>query len=244
MEDDATEERGDRLTRSAFWASAAFYVLVAFEFIYMATPFAAYVYSAYVPGLNLVGDSPTASWLVSFFLPHIVAQTTSPLVNMHKAVGAVLAIAGLCGFAVGAFQIYSNKLQKREMVRGGIYRWIRHPQYLALMIAGFGLMILWPRFLVLFGFVTVVFAYVLLARSEERLCSRQFTGYAEYAQGTGMFLPRTLEAPFRLFPTLRSKIFRIVIWILLYLAALVLAAFAGGAVQTHTVDHLYPPFPR
>ncbi len=47
MEDDATEERGDRLTRSAFWASAAFYVLVAFEFIYMATPFAAYVYSAY-----------------------------------------------------------------------------------------------------------------------------------------------------------------------------------------------------
>ncbi len=100
MEDDATEERGDRLTRSAFWASAAFYVLVAFEFIYMATPFAAYVYSAYVPGLNLVGDSPTASWLVSFFLPHIVAQTTSPLVNMHKAVGAVLAIAGLCGLSM------------------------------------------------------------------------------------------------------------------------------------------------
>lgn len=239
MEDHAGGKGSDTLTRSAFWVSAAFYALVAFEFVYMASPFAAYFYSVYGPGLDVLGDSHTASWLISFFLPHIVAQTTSPFVNVHKIAGAVLTVAGVGGFAVGAYQIYANKLRRGEMVQGGIYRWIRHPQYLALMIASFGLLLLWPRFLVLFGFATVVFVYILLARSEEHLCTRQFTGYADYMQRTGMFLPRAMEAPFRLVPMPSTGIWRAFTWIFLYLTALGMAAVAGRAVQSHSIDSLY-----
>ena len=180
MKDRTKKTRDDSLTKGAFWASAAFYALVALEFFYMASPFAAYFYSAYGPGLDFLGESHLASWLVGFFLPHIVAQTASPLVDAHNFVGAILTIAGLAGFAVGAFQVYAAKLRKGEMVAGGIYRWIRHPQYLALMVAGFGMLLIWPRFLVLFGFVTVVFVYLLLARSEERQCAHKFDGYADY----------------------------------------------------------------
>jgi hypothetical protein len=39
-------------TRSAFWASAAFYGLIAFEFFYMFSPFAVYLYGVYGPGLK------------------------------------------------------------------------------------------------------------------------------------------------------------------------------------------------
>ena len=54
------------------------------------------------------------------------------------------------------------------------------------MIASFGMLLIWPRFLVLFGFVTVVFVYARLARTEENLCANQYQGYREYAAKTGM----------------------------------------------------------
>ncbi len=159
------KNNGNTLTKGASWASTVFYAFVAFEFFYMASPFAVYFYSVYGPGLDLLDDSGTSSWLISFFLPHIVAQTTSPLVDADKIVGAILTVAGICAFVIGAYQIYANKLRKGEEIQGGIYRLIRHPQYLALIVASFGMMLIWPRFLVLFGFVTVSFVYFLLARS-------------------------------------------------------------------------------
>lgn len=239
MKNRIDRNKSNTLTKGTFWASIMFYVLVAFEFFYMASPFAAYFYSIYGPGLNLLGDSQTANWLISFFLPHIVAQTTSPLVNLHNLAGAFLAISGICGFAIGAYQIYANKLRKGEMIQGGIYRWIRHPQYLALMVASFGMLLLWPRFLVLFGFITVMFAYIFLARAEERLCTHLFSGYAEYAQRTGMFLPRIMEMPFRLVSLPDSRLWRAIAWIFLYITVLGMATVAARVVQAHAIDSLY-----
>ena len=230
--------RGHRLAKGTSWAGAAFYLLVAFEFFYMVSPFAAYLYAAYGPGLGWLASSRTASWLVGFFLPHIVEQTTSPLVNASETVGAVLFVGGTVGFAVGAVQIYAGKLRREGNVQGGVYRWVRHPQYLALMVASFGMMLIWPRFLVLLGFVTVVFAYVALARAEERRCVRQFPAYAAYKRRTGMFLPRPLEAPFRLVRP-RGRVLRAGAWGLGYAAALAMAALVGGAVHSHAVDSLY-----
>ncbi len=238
MKDRTEETRDASLTKGAFWASAAFYALVALEFFYMASPFAAYFYSVYGPGLDVLGESRLASWLVGFFLPHIVAQTYSPLVDAHNVVGAILTIAGIAGFAVGAYQVYAAKLRRGEMVSGGIYRWIRHPQYLALMVASFGMLLLWPRFLVLFGFVTVVFVYLLLARSEERQCAHKFDGYADYMQRTGMFLPRVVEAPFRLIAMPRPGLWRALAWLLCYLATLAIAVVAARAVQSHAIGSL------
>lgn len=42
---------GTLQARRALWASSVFYVLIAFEFFYMASPFAAYFYAVYGPGL-------------------------------------------------------------------------------------------------------------------------------------------------------------------------------------------------
>ncbi|MCP4314885.1 MAG: isoprenylcysteine carboxylmethyltransferase family protein [Hyphomicrobiales bacterium] len=243
MTNDVRSQKSDgKLEKGVFWASAAFYALIAFEFFYMASPFAAYFYGVYGPGLGLLGDSPTGSWLVSFFLPHIVAQTSSPLINSHTIFGGTFAIIGLGGFLVGARQIYGNKLRKGQAVDGGVYRWIRHPQYLSLMVASFGMLLIWPRFLVLFGFVTLVFVYVLLARSEERLCLRQYPGYAGFMKKTGMFLPRIMETPFRLLPKPISATARTAIWIGFYVTTLGLAALAGQSVQSHAIDSLYADY--
>lgn len=173
-----------------FWTAGAFYALIAFEFFYMASPFAAYFYSVYGPGMDWLQRLPLADWTLWFFLPHVVADTRSALINTAEGVGLGLFFGGLAAFAIGAFQVYRAKLTGVGAVTGGIYRHIRHPQYTALILASLGMLLIWPRFLVLFSTAFVILAYVLLARSEERACLRAFPDYAEYMERTGMFFPR------------------------------------------------------
>lgn len=181
-------------TRATFWALAAFYGLVAFEFFYMASPFALYLYGAYLPGLRALTAIPGAEWLAAFFLPHYVTATSSALVRVHEALGTGLFVLGLVGFAAAAGQVYTAKLARKGAVLGGIYRLVRHPQYAALTVSGVGMLLLWPRFLVLVMFVTMLFAYVGLARLEERECAAKFGApYVAYCRRTGGFVPRPLE---------------------------------------------------
>jgi protein-S-isoprenylcysteine O-methyltransferase Ste14 len=236
---DTPRKRSLWWTRGVSWTSAAFYLLVAFEFFYMVSPFAAYLYAVYGPGLDWLAGNAAANWLICFFLPHVVARTTSPLVNAAAIVGSVLFVVGIVAFLVGAVQIYSSKLLRKGSVQGGVYRWIRHPQYLALLTASLGMVLVWPRFLVLFGFVTVVFAYVALARAEERACARQFPDYEAYMERTGMFVPYPLESPFRRLPRARSVGFRIALWVSSYVVALGVTALIGLAAQSHAVNSLY-----
>lgn len=177
-------------TRGAVWAALAFYCLIAFEFVYMASPFALYFYSAYRPGLNGLAALPGVAWLSTFFLPHIVVDTRSALIDAHNLAGGLLFGGGLLAFGVCAGQVYFNKLARRGAVLGGLYRYIRHPQYAAFLVSSFGMLLLWPRFLALILLVTVGFVYYFLARVEESECEQKFgPAYVDYKNRTGMFLP-------------------------------------------------------
>ena len=144
----------------------------------------------YAPGLNWLNNNPLLAWLSSFFLPHIVVETASPLVNLHNIVGGVLAAGGLLAFCVGASQVYYHKLARKGAVTGGIYNFIRHPQYAALIVSGFGMLLLWPRHMALIMFVAMLFVYYFLARVEERECEEKFgPSYMDYKNKTHMFLP-------------------------------------------------------
>ncbi len=138
----STQTKKNTATKRTFWAVAIFYMLIAFEFFYMASPFAIYFYSIYGPGLNFVNDNPALAWLSTVFLPHIVVETSSVLVNFHNVIGAALATVGSLAFCVGAGQVYYYKLARKGAVTGGIYNHIRHPQYVSLVICSFGLLLL------------------------------------------------------------------------------------------------------
>ena len=56
------ERKAHNQARGALWASISFYVLIAFEFFYMASPFAAYLYAVYGPGLDWLQASSATSW--------------------------------------------------------------------------------------------------------------------------------------------------------------------------------------
>jgi hypothetical protein len=102
--------------KRTFWAVFAFYFLIAFEFLYMASPFAVYFYSVYQPGLSFLNHIPGISWLGSFFLPDIVVETKSPLLDAHNVIGAILALTGFLAFCICAAQVYyTNWLAKPKL---------------------------------------------------------------------------------------------------------------------------------
>jgi protein-S-isoprenylcysteine O-methyltransferase Ste14 len=205
----------------------------------MAGPFAAYFYSVYAPALNFFNDIPILSWLNSFFLPHAVRETSSIIINSHEVIGAILAIGGFIAFSIGACQVYYNKLTKKGVVIGGIYNFVRHPQYISFIICSLGLLILWPRYIVLIMFITMILAYYMLAKIEERECIAKFgQSYIDYKNKTNMFLPFSLN-PFPKFKfpkTIRKKI---MILASIYLAVLLISIGLAKGLQILSINSLY-----
>lgn len=235
-----SQTKNNKTRRGIFWASIGFYALVAFEFFYMFSPFAVYFYGVYGPGLEMLNLSQSTSWLIRFFMPHIVRETQSFWINWHEIMGGIFFAGGIAGFAIGAVQIYWSKLtRKTEAVSGGIYQWIRHPQYLALMISSWGMVLLWPRYLVLFGFITVCFAYFFLARTEEKICREKFPGYDEYCAKTGMFLPLKTERLFQNIPWPKKRIWKIAATISLYIILLFVSLGTANVIHRQSIQSLY-----
>ena len=187
------ETQEPRSLRRLFWVSAAFYAVIAFEFFYMFSPFAAYIYAVYGPGLDWLQRIGLTHWTLWFFLPHVVSDMRSPVIDALTGIGLVLLFGGIVAFLIGAVQVYRAKLRRSDAVVKGLYRYIRHPQYLALIIASIGMLLVWPRFLVLFSTIVVIFIYVGLARAEEAICLKQYPSYAAYMDRTGG-LPRISTA--------------------------------------------------
>jgi protein-S-isoprenylcysteine O-methyltransferase Ste14 len=203
-----------------------FYLVIVCEILFMISPFALHFYSAYGPTLNFLHRSPSTAWLSKFFLPHFSA-TTSPLLNALPKLAGLLVLLGLVIFLAGAIPLYWAKLRGRGPVSGGLYAFIRHPQYAGLSILGLGTLLIWPRFLVLITYITVLFLYYILAGWEEEQCLTRFgERYRTYQEQTGMFLPqiRSGKKP-RILSTSRDKriLINIGIFVIVIVAAIVLA---------------------
>ena len=226
--------------KRTFWVIAAFYVLIALEFLYMASPFAVYFYSVYGPGLNFINKYPALVWLSTVFLPHIVVDTSSMLVNSHNIVGGVFFITGFLGFCITAGQVYYYKLARKGVVTGGIYNFTRHPQYLSLAICSFGLLLFWPRFIVILPFLAMLFAYYFLAKLEEKECETKFGhAYIEYKNSTSMFLPSRLGLINKLPRLPKSGFKRFLAMIALYVFTAAAAIALATGIRNWTINSLY-----
>ena len=170
-------------------AVAVVYGLVMFEVVIMVSPFAFYFYAAYGPTLKWLNHSAATAWLTGFLLPHAVFTTSPVLEFLRWDLGRYLFGLGLLAFFILAAQIYGAKLLGRRVVSSGVYRYIRHPQYLSLGLSAFGLFTMWPRMIIFLLFVGMLFAYYFLARVEERRLLAIDPSYADYMRHTGMFLP-------------------------------------------------------
>lgn len=92
-------------------------------------------------------------------------------------------------FASDAFKlVYQAKAE--ELVTDGIYAHIRHPQYTGIILATFGTLVHWPTLLTFFLWPILIYAYLRLARTEEKeMIKRYGARYKEYQGKVPMFIP-------------------------------------------------------
>jgi len=222
-------------SRGLFGAAIVLYFVIALEVLIMISPFAAFFYAAFNPVLLWFAHGTSTRWLAAFFLPHMVLPP-GLLLKAVRIAGSVLFVGGAAVFLACAGQVYFHKFFRRDPALGGLYRWIRHPQYLALGAAGLGLAILWPRFLTIVLWAVMVALYYFLAQDEERRMVNQFgERYRQYIAGTGMFFPRRLEQDAQRLPFPHNRALRPLLGFVLLVALAVGGAFA---LRAYTVARL------
>ena len=171
------------------------FCLMALEVVIMISPFAFFFYSVFNPVFHFLSRFDATRWITNFFLPHMILPPTLFLQGL-RVLGSVLFVAGALLFIVCALQVYLGKIFRWGIADRGLYRYVRHPQYLALGLWGIGMAILWPRFVVLVTLSLMFILYYFLARDEERRMISQYgTSYEDYLSSRGMFLPLALERP-------------------------------------------------
>lgn len=212
--------------------------VAAAEVLIMISPFAGLFFTSlgYEPLLGVLSQSGLTFWLDGFFLNHAVV-TTSPVLEVQREAGRYLFALGIWGFVLCAVQVYGKKIFRLGIARGLLYRVVRHPQYLCLAIAGWGLLTIWPRFLLLGVWVTMLFLYAGLARFEEmRMAQRFGDAYLRYKASTGAFVPGS--PVHRLFELTFGKLRpRVLSWGAAYVVCLSLTFAAGFGLRALTRAH-------
>lgn len=87
-------------------------------------------------------------------------------------------------------QYWSKEEGKGKLVTGGIYNYIRHPQYTGFLTITLGMLMEWATIPLLIMWPILVVLYYRLAKKEEGYMVQEFgEEYERYRSRTGMFMP-------------------------------------------------------
>ena len=117
--------------------------------------------------------------------------------HLGMIVGAALGVIGLVLILAGWRTIYKAYWSKDRgegaLVTGGIYRYIRHPQYTGLMLLSLGMILDWATLPTLILLPVMAVVYYRLARREENDMIAEFGDeYRAYMLRTRRFIPYVL----------------------------------------------------
>ncbi|SFH29350.1 Protein-S-isoprenylcysteine O-methyltransferase Ste14 [Palleronia marisminoris] len=108
--------------------------------------------------------------------------------TVEMVLGYALIIPGLFLIAKGWVKVYCNP---DDLVRHGVYRLIRHPQYTGLFLVIAGQLVHWPTIPTFILSPIIVAVYVRLALREERRMTEKFgSDYLDYQRDVPRFLPK------------------------------------------------------
>jgi len=109
-------------------------------------------------------------------------------VHIVMTISLALIAIGMALVAVGWAQVFGARYQ---LVTSGIYRFVRHPQYLGLILVIVAFNIQWPTILTLAMAPVLIVMYVRQARREdEELEARFGEAFVGYALRVPAFVPR------------------------------------------------------
>ena len=108
-----------------------------------------------------------------------------------RAVGVWMTLIGMLLVFFGWMKIHKS----RGLVTGGIYRYIRHPQYTGIFLIITGWMFRWINPTILLMYPILLILYYKLARKEERQVLKEYgDAYLKYKEKTPMLFPIKLPS--------------------------------------------------
>lgn len=136
--------------------------------------------------------------LTAYFLSTAVGLTLFErqfMLYMYRVgmpLGSLISAAGVLLVVLGWREVYRSR---GSLATDGVYRYLRHPQYLGILLVTAGWLVHWPTLPGVVMWPVLVVMYYRLSRGEEAYLAREFgEAYRAYASRTPMLLPVRLRA--------------------------------------------------
>lgn len=114
-----------------------------------------------------------------------------PHFNILHIASYALIIGGLILLGK-AWEVLYKAVRQHKLATDSVYKYLRHPQYLAFILIILGFLIQWPTLVTLLMAPILIFRYVRLARAEEKEMFKAFgSEYASYKTRVPGFFPST-----------------------------------------------------
>ncbi len=122
---------------------------------------------------------------MSFFIHHILF----PISKVIMGIGILLIIYGWK-------QIYQGK---GKLVTTGLYRYIRHPQYLGFLLVTLGMNVQWLTIIMLALWPVLIILYYRLSKTEEKEAEERYgEEFLKYKRAVPGFIPRIKSYKYKL----------------------------------------------
>lgn len=148
------------------------------------------VYSAFVVSLfaEMFGFPLSVYFLSAVFgLSLLERQFMQYMYAFGMPVGSLISFVGILLVILGWRELFRSR---GAFVTGGLYRYLRHPQYVGLVLVAVGWMVHWPTLPGLLMLPVLVLLYYRQSVREDQFLEAKFgQEYAAYAASTPRFFP-------------------------------------------------------
>lgn len=148
------------------------------------------VYAAFVVSLfaEMFGFPLSVYFLSSIFgLPLLEREFMTYMYTVGMPLGSLVTSLGILLIVFGWREIFRAK---ERLATEGIYRYVRHPQYLGIILVTAGWLVHWPTILGLLMWPILMLLYYRLSVREDRFLAKRFgEEYRAYAWRTPRLLP-------------------------------------------------------
>ena len=126
---------------------------------------------------------------IEFLITQALGQETAFLIHhIMFSLSKIIMGIGILLVIYGWKQIYQGK---GKLVTTGLYRYIRHPQYLGFLLVTLGMNIQWLTIIMLALWPVLIVLYVRLSKTEEKDAEEKYgEEFLKYKRAVPGFLPR------------------------------------------------------
>jgi protein-S-isoprenylcysteine O-methyltransferase Ste14 len=140
--------------------------------------------SARYPGIDYLSHD------AGHLLETLVGWRSNPHPGPFHLLSGVFIVGGFWLLSA-AWRVLSETQQSKRLANSGVYRRVRHPQYIGFVLILFGFLLQWPTLLTMAMFPVLVFMYARLAKREEvEMLARFGDEFRRYRAAVPAYIPR------------------------------------------------------